>query len=236
MALRDECLAACSQKQQLQNSIESHIATAKASEKAFFSITDRELSLCRLLSKIGIFKTTSTKLSKAFHWQDVHKMKEFFLLSSIDSYTNVIKNQPTSYDAHAALACAYINLANHYNTAISNTTSVALSREFKQKFRQSSKQAIEELTILKEYAPNDLWAHTQLASSYRELNLPEKEIEEYETCIMLCPTDTQMLFTLGTLYFKQGHNAKGLRVYEKLKITDQERAETLISHYGVLVR
>jgi Tetratricopeptide repeat len=233
MALRDEYLAACKQKEQHENApIEVYRATARAAERAYAALGNKELSLYKIFSKFDFLKSASLRLSKTFHWRDVHTLREYFLLSSIEAYTTVIKSEPTSYDAHAALACAYINLANHYTGALTSTQSRALSLEFKQKFRQSSKLAIEEFNILKEYAPNDPWVHMQLASSYRELKMPEKEIEEYETCVRLCPTDTDKLFLLGTLYFKQGLNAKGLKVYEKLKSLGPKQAETLISYYG----
>ncbi|MBS0656339.1 MAG: hypothetical protein JSR46_11230, partial [Verrucomicrobia bacterium] len=127
MALRDEYLAACRQKEQSHNAPQ---ATAQAAERAYTALGNKELSLYKIFSKFDFLKAASLRLSKTFHWYDVHTLREYFLLSSIEAYTSVIKSEPTSYDAHAALACAYINLANHYTSALSSTQSRALSLEF----------------------------------------------------------------------------------------------------------
>ena len=109
---------------------------------------------------------------------------------------------------------------------------IPTQRRFHEKAKTSSKRAIEELSILRSFAPNELWVHDQLAISYKELSLPEKEIEEYETIISMNPEDYNALLRLGILYFSQGENAKGLEVYEKINDVQPLLAETLISHYG----
>lgn len=233
IALRDECLNACKQKIPFQNSKARHFAIARAAEQASLALNSKELSLYKPFRGFNFLKSPLERLSRAFHWHDVHKMKELFLLASIDEYTSLMKNHPTSFDSHAVMACAYINLANHYAAPLSNKQSASISHELKQKFRLSAQRAVEELTILKEYAPDDPWVHTQLAINFRELKMPEKEIEEYEACVRLCPLDEEMLFTLGTLYFKQGFNAKGLKIYEQLKYINPDKAEALINYYGV---
>lgn len=232
ITLKDECLKACKQTIPSQNLQEYHLSVARAAEQASLSLNNKELSLYKPVRGFGFLQTPFERFSRIFHWRDVHMMRELFLLASINEYTEVIKNHPTSFDSHAVMACAYINLANHYRAPLSQKHSTSVMQEMKQKFRQSAKRAVEELTILKEYAPNDPWVHTQLAVNFRELKMPEKEIEQYETCVRLCPSDADMLFTLGTLYFKQGLNAKGLKVYEQLKAINFEKAEALIDHYG----
>ncbi len=102
----------------------------------------------------------------------------------------------------------------------------------KRKFRATAERAIEEFKILNAYAPNDPWVHAQLAYSYHDLQMPEEEMKEYETIIRLCPDDKETLFKLGVLYFQQGLNAQGLRVYEELKSSHYQKAEILIQHYG----
>lgn len=232
IALRDECLNACKQKIVSQTAKQRHFAIAKAAEQASLALTSKELSLYKPFRGFGFLQTPIERFSRAFHWRDVHKMKEFFLLASIDEYTHLMKNHPTSFDSHAVMACAYINLASHYAAPLSSKRSSSTSLELKQKFRLSAQRAVEELTILKEYAPDDPWVHTQLAINFRELKMTEKEIEAYEACVRLCPSDAEMLFTLGTLYFKKALNAKGLKIYEQLKAIDPEKAEALINHYG----
>jgi tetratricopeptide (TPR) repeat protein len=106
------------------------------------------------------------------------------------------------------------------------------SEGFVEKFRFTAERAIEEFKILSEYAPDDPWVHIQLAYSYHDLQMPLEEIKEYETIKRLQPDDLDNLFKLGILYFQQGWNAKGLRVYEELKKAHYAKAEALIKFYG----
>ena len=68
----------------------------------------------------------------------------------------------------------------------------------------------------------------------RDLGMPEEEMREVETLLKLRSKDKEILFRLGSLYFKQGMNAKGLQVYEELKRANFKKAEDLISSYGSL--
>jgi tetratricopeptide (TPR) repeat protein len=106
------------------------------------------------------------------------------------------------------------------------------SPEMEAKFRVTAERAIEEFKILNDYAPDDPWVHVQLAYSYHDLQMPQEEIREYEIVLALRPNDKETLFKLGMLYFQQGMNAKGLRIYEALKETHYKKAESLIKFYG----
>ena len=106
--------------------------------------------------------------------------------------------------------------------------------KFEKKFRMTAEKAIEEFKILSQYAPNDPWIHAQLAYSYHDLQMPLEEIQQYETIQKLNPDDKDNLYKLGVLYFQQGMNAKGLKVYEELKKAHYKKAENLIKHYGNL--
>jgi tetratricopeptide (TPR) repeat protein len=174
-------------------------------------------------------------------WVPLHTLAEVLFFSSIDHHIQQIKETPTNLQDHASLANCYIMLANHYQEplkAIHLMTwpkiflSSSLKEALETKSRASSNSAIEELTILSSFAPDELWVHDQLAISYRELEMPEKEIEECEAIIRLCPDDDQALLRLGVLYFRQNKNAKGLQVFERLKSIQPLLAEELISHYG----
>ena len=65
--------------------------------------------------------------------------------------------------------------------------------------------------------------------------LSEKEIKEVELLLKLRPQDKEILYRLGSLYFSQGLNAKGLQIYEELKRTNYKKAEDLISSYGSFI-
>jgi tetratricopeptide (TPR) repeat protein len=205
------------------------------------SIRSLPLRLLKGPSCLSFLTTPCNRLIGYVAWQPLHTLSEVLFLSSINQHISRIKTAPTNLQYHASLANCYVMLANHYLEPMKTspfmtwpglllTPRTRLILETKG--RASSTSAIEELTILSSFAPDQLWVHDQLAISYRELEMPEREIEECETIIRLCPDDQQALLRLGTLYFRQGRNAKGLEVYERLKPIQPLLAEELISHYG----
>jgi tetratricopeptide (TPR) repeat protein len=174
-------------------------------------------------------------------WKPIHVLSEILFMAAIDQHISRIKAAPTDLKSHAALANCYVMLANHYLEPMKTRLfmpwpGIFLPRrtidDLEAKGRASSHSAIEELSILSSFAPDQLWVHDQLAISYRELEMPEKEIEECEAVIRLCSDDHQALLRLGILYFRQGMPAKGLEVYERLKSIQPLLAEELIGHYG----
>ena len=190
---------------------------------------------------LAFLVTPCNRLIGYVAWQPLHILSEVLFLSAINQHISRIKTAPTNLQYHACLANCYVMLANHYQEPIKTRPLMAwpgilltprTRLILETKGRASSTSAIEELTILSSFAPDQLWVHNQLAISYRELEMPEREIEECETIIRLCPDDHASLLRLGTLYFRQGKNAKGLEVYERLKPIQPLLAEELISHYG----
>ena len=174
-------------------------------------------------------------------WKPLHVLSEVLFMAAVDQHISRIKASPTDLKCHAALANCYVMLANHYLEPIKTRPfmpwpGILLTKkttdELEAKGRAGSHSAIEELSILSSFAPDQLWVHDQLAISYRELEMPEKEIEECEAIIRLCPDDHQALLRLGILYFRQGRHAKGLEIYERLKPIQPLLAEELIGHYG----
>jgi hypothetical protein len=165
-------------------------------------------------------------LIKFFYLPDLYLMKEIFLLSSVEEYLEMVKKSPTAFEAHASLAKAYGLLADLYKNADFDDLRYA------EKYRQCLVRAIEELKILKEFAPETLWARKQLACHYQSLNMAENEIEEYEAICALCPHDSSSFVTLGKIYFQQGKTGKGLKIYEELKGKDPILAGELLHFYG----
>lgn len=101
-----------------------------------------------------------------------------------------------------------------------------------EKYRLATERAIEEFKIICSYAPDDPWVLSQLALSYRDLQLPFEEINACESFLRLCPGDKDSLHRLGSLYFELGANAKGLEVYRQLCHIDCSQAASLILQYG----
>lgn len=219
---------------------EHHIALANAFSKLANELHGHEYELIRCPKWLRSMQTSFEKFNYYCFWKDVYSMRESLLTQSIEEHVKLVKCEPTSLDIHAALANAYVILSGLYlntmNPEQQENVNWSLSEEeindLEGKFRSTAKKAIEEFKILNDFAPNDPWVHTQLAYSYRDLKMPEEEIEEYEIILSLRPDDTDTLFKLGCLYFQQERNAEGLKTYEKLKQVNYKKAEKLIALYG----
>ena len=154
----------------------------------------------------------------------------------------MIKQLPTDLEAHASLAQAYLLLSRLYLNPRKLNPDEEFpwvpkeyeSDEMQNKLARASQRAIEELLIVDSFSPNDPWVHTQLALIYSDLDMADEEIATNEKLIKIAPRDSAILLRLGTLYFQEGHHAKGLTLYEKLLKSDDPRATELIGHYGAL--
>lgn len=187
----------------------AHLPVASALHTLF-----EYLSHFRPFPKIPFFRHLS------FFYKDaLFSMQKALLLHAVEEHLLQIRKRPTAIEAHATLATLYISL------------STLLSFDEKQQ-NSYSKLALEELTILHHYAPQDPWVHEQLSLGFRKLGRFDKEIEEMEILHQLCPKDLSLLFRLGQLYFEQGLHAKGLKVYETLQEQNYPSSEELLSFYG----
>lgn len=219
---------------------EHHSALAQSCCKLAAGLHGFEYNQFQLPSWLEILSPSLEKLSCWCYWHDVYKTKEVLLLLSVDEHIKMVKYEPTCPDMHTALANSYIMLSGLYadpRKLEGYDEERWMPRErydpqMQQKFRAAAERAIEEFKILSEYAPNDPWVHAQLAYSYQDLQMPLEEIREYEIILKLRPDDKETLYKLGVLYFSQGFNAKGLRVYDQLKHYNYKKAEHLIQFYG----
>jgi tetratricopeptide (TPR) repeat protein len=241
LRLKDKFIQACQHVFHYQEEdTDSYMTLANACCQLASELHAKEYHLYPIPNWFDFLTPSIEKISCWLHWQDVHFMKEVLLKASIFEQIKIVKIEPTSLEAHTGLANAYVMLSGLY---VDPRTIEGLdedrwipsnkfNEEFKQKFRWTAERAIEEFKILSDYAPQDPWVHAQLAYSYRDLQMPKEEIQEYEMILRLCPDDRETLFKLGKLYFQQGFNAKGLQVYENLKKTNYKKAENLIHFYG----
>lgn len=241
LAIKERYLNACkSTLKEQEGTAEYHYAVANACCKFANRLHAREYDYYSLPSFLSFLTIWTEQFSCWWHWQDLHVMKEMMLQESVNEHIRLVKHFPTSLEAHAALANAYVMLSGLYidprnlegYDAERWIPNDKYTERFAEKFRFTAERAIEEFKILSEYAPDDSWVHIQLAYSYHDLQMPLEEIKEYETIKRLLPNDLDNLFKLGMLYFQQGWNAKGLRVYEELKKAHYEKAENLIKYYG----
>ncbi len=168
------------------------------------------------------------------HWQshDLAQMKEKLFFASINEHIQLIKQSPDNLQAHTSLAKTYLALGKLYRTkkaTASDPDPIAAHK-------RCITRAIEEFSIVAEYAPNTPWVHAQLASCHHTLHNYDAEIQEYEFILTLLPKDAQIMHRLGILYFEQGLIAKGIQIYKKLKGCDPAKAATLIHHYDAYMQ
>jgi tetratricopeptide (TPR) repeat protein len=219
---------------------EHHIALGHAAHKFAAALHEKEYAFYKPPFLLKSLAPTFERFSCFCHWKDLHRMKELLLTTAVEEHLKAVKCEPTNLEVHASLANAYVMLSSLYADPRKYhdydeeryLPEERLTAEMEAKFRATAERAIEEFKILNDYAPEDPWVHVQLAYSYHDLHMPEEEIREYEIVLSLRPNDKDTLFKLGMLYFQQGMNAKGLRVYEQLKRTHYKKAENLIKFYG----
>lgn len=214
-SLKETFVLSCKKQMSLpEKEAQHHLFIADALTKLSLYLEDFEETLFPSMKKIG------KKAIRLFCRDDIRNFKEQLLQAASQEHLLQIRVTPTDLEVHACLANTYVLLSKLY-------TNQTLER-----FEYFAHLAIEEFKILNYYAPNDPWVHEQLANGYKELQMPEEQVKEVEILRSLKPHDKEILFLLGTLYFQQGQNAKGLRVYEELKSANYQRALDLVSCYG----
>jgi tetratricopeptide (TPR) repeat protein len=239
LEIKDRYITACRAILHYQeDNPEDNIALANACSKFADSLRGKEFQFYYPPHWLKSLHSSLREFSYWCHWSDVHRMRELLMTSAVEENIRLVKCEPTNLEAHAALANAYVMLSSLYADPFVNQekrswfSNDKLIQSLEQKFRTTAERAIEEFKILNDFAPDDPWVHIQLAYSYHDLKMPLEEIREYETIISLSPEDTDALFKLGKLYFEQGQNASGLRIYEQLKHSEPEMADKLINCYG----
>ncbi len=234
-------LTACQRLIQYQETIPEHpMAIASASTRLAGQLDEMDLSFCHFAPRWELAEALINKAARWWQWVDVHRMQEMLLLAAIEEHIKVVRLEPTNLEVHARLANAYVTLSTLYSDPRQGDSQdneqwvpfQRLSKTIIAKFRATAEKAIEQFKILNDYAPDDPWIHAQLAYSYRDLNMPVEETQEYEKILRLVPDDRETLYRLGVLYFQQGRNAEGLRIYDQLRRAGHKKADDLIRLFG----
>jgi len=228
-------LEGCRQALELQDGILEHIIIlANASIHLSEKLEGQAPHYYRLPSRLLFLRNSAENFSTYWHWNDINIMREKILSFAGQKYIEIIREEPTNLELHAALANIYVTSSTIYQNQppLSVMENKQAQKIRTANFSKTSQKAIEEFKILCEYAPDDPWVHAQLAYSYHDLQMPKKEMAELEIILRLVPDDIDTMFQLGSLYFRQGLNARGLQVYESIKKLDYERANKLIHYYG----
>lgn len=219
---------------------ETHIQIAKTYAHLSERLYNHEYGYYPFLKRLPYLSGWIEIASAFFHWRDVQDIRELLLKAATEEYIAFVRKEPTNPEAHALLANAYVMLSGLYidprnldpEEKEKWVSKKKFNGEMEAKFKDAAKKAIEEFKILKDYAPNDPWVYTQLAYSYRDLQMPEKEKESYEAILSLRPHDHETRYKLGVLCFERGENARGLQVYEDLKKAHFAKADELVKIYG----
>jgi tetratricopeptide (TPR) repeat protein len=220
--LKSQLIQSCRQAISLPvGEVQHHLSLAEALSKLSSYLHDFEWNFYNVPQFLKPFSKTISRFSAYCYGEDVYTMKLLLLQAAVEEHLKQIRVTPTDLEVHASLANTYVALSKIYRGA-----------QLEEKYRATARLAIEEFSILSNYAPNDPWVHEQLAVGYRDLGMPEEEMREMETLLKLRAQDKEILYLLGSLYFRQGMNAKGLQVYEELKRANFKKAEDLIGSYG----
>lgn len=240
LSIRDQYIEKCKRTlSHAPSDPEYYLSMVRICYRLISELHLQEYQFCILPKKYTTLSSLAEKLSACLHWQDTHKLREITLFLAAREAINFVKAHPTDLEAHACLAGAYRALSKLYLSPTKQGMHAHLpwiskayeKEEMIQKFQQYARRALEEYNIMNEYAPNDPWVHTQLASIYHDLEDVENEIKAYECLYALNPKDSEILFRLGSLYFSKGKNAKGLRVYEQLREENDGKDALLLSLY-----
>lgn len=227
--LKEQFLQSCRQLLPAPSgTAQHHLSLSEALVKLSQYLQDFESNFYN--ASFSFLSPLMTRFSSLCHWKDVFQMKQWLLQAAVEEHLKQIRATPIDLEVHTSLAHVYIALSKLYRTLPQTASKWEI--DMKEKCRVASQRAIEEFKILSHYAPNDPWVHEQLASGYCDLGLIEDEMREIELLLKLRPQDKEILFRLGTLYFQQGLNAKGLQIYEELKAANFKKAEMLIASYG----
>ena len=236
LAIRNTLLDSCQSILIEKNSREaSNLQLAKIVLKSASLLSQEEHHFYKEAALLSALTPLAGKCKIRLHWKNFLAMKEFLFSLCIEQITAEIKESPLDLGAHALLAETYLQYSLLYLSP--DTTSLPwmpteyFSSIFHQKFLACSTRAIEECLILQEYGEKNVWLYTELAKIYELQGNTEKEIQSQEEIRSLSSNDPEVLFRLGILYFKQGYNAKGLKIYEELKQSFPKEAMQLIEHY-----
>ncbi len=222
-----------------EGNLEHHLIAASLAKRAALWLEDREYTLYDAPRFLSEQKELFENVSAFLAWKSCLNLREQLLHLAIGEHIKAVKIAPTSIECHILLASAYVMLSGLYSPQTKEVEGRWIARmrfgqQSLEKFKEITKFAIEEFTILETYAPQDPWIHHQLATHYHSLGLIDEEIAEYELLQNLQPGDSEILMKLGILYFRQNKNAKALGIHEKLRQIDSSKAQGLIDLYSSL--
>lgn len=227
LAIRERFLAGCRFCDSLQ--------VARATLQGIALLEEEERSL---YTKEAFFSALTPIFSKSkirLHWKNFLAMKETLFILSFEQTILYVKQHPLDLEAHTLLAEIYFSWSLLYlppKETLAWTPAEYQSEAMQERFFACSSRAIEEFNILKEYGTSNRWLLTQLAKIHELRGEINEQTLQYEELKSLFPEDPRVLAELGQLYFAQGEQSKGLKIYELLKDSCPEEAEEVLSKYS----
>lgn len=199
----------------------------------------KELPLYFASFPITSFQRLMKKCCYLWHWKDFQKIKEILLLDCIYQHLALLKHEPTNLEVHASLGNSYLTLASVYKSMHRETLThqqplslEELQEELLKKFKSSISKAIEEYKIIRVSTDHeDPWVLVQLATCYHELEMYDKEIELFEKILEISGSNHDVMSRLAYLYFQEGRNAQGFKLYKVIKENAPEKAAQLFDYY-----
>lgn len=236
LSIRNTLLESCQNLFIQKNSTDTpHLQLAQIVLESITLLSEEEHNFYKKEALLLTLTPLSGKCKIRLHWKNFLAMKEFLFSLVLEEITDHIKEVPLDLKAHALLAETYLQHSLLYiPPEISSLPWIPaeyFSSLFHQKFLACSTRAIEECSILEEYGEKNIWLYTKLSKIYQLQGDTEKEIQCQEKLLSLSFNDQEALIRLGILYFKQGYNAKGLKIYEELKNNFPTEATQLIEYY-----
>lgn len=238
--LKDWYLSVCKKSLPHESLSETEFHLFLAQALHLFSSLFQPKELPTYLSSIPIpsLKRLIKKCSHLWAWQDFQKMKELLILDCIFQHLCLLKHEPTNLEVHASLGNSYLTLASIYklmNKDIFLKDMMLILEDFEEellkKFKTCILKAIEEYKIILASSEHDPWVLAQLATCYHELEMYEKEIETFERILEISSSQEEVMTRLSYLYFQEGKNAQGFKLYQLIKETNPYKAEEIFSYY-----
>jgi len=238
--LKDWFLSVCKRTlpQEGVSEIEYHLFLAQALHIFSSSFQIKDLPIYFNFFPIPSYQRVMKKFSHLWAWKDFQKMKELLLLDCIYQHLCLLKHEPTNLEVHASLGNSYLTLASIYksmNKDIFFKEFLIGLEDFEeqllQKFKSCIHKAIEEYKIIRAATYQDPWVLAQLATCYHELEQYDKEIEYFEKILEISDSQEEVMARLSYLYFQQGKNAQGFKLYQIIKETSAVKAEEIFNYY-----
>lgn len=206
--------------------------TADGAQKLSRELLGIERSLFQFSSTS--LKPAIEKLSCRLHAGAVLSLRQYLLESAAEQFINSILDHPTVCGHHKKLAIVYLEIACLYARSAGNgpnmlwpmDTTGALNG-----YNAAVSKAVSQLLVAAQFDPEDPWIFEQLIECYGALKEKERQLEACSRLLTISPNESAALEHVGRRYFEHGLFAEGLNIYERLKPSDPERAQSLLRVY-----